>query len=191
MGAVLTIDLRRLEQAPVEVRGEIAMSDPLWEGVGVELLAPLALEGLAEGSTARGVWLHGSFSSRIATSCRRCLEAMEVEVAEELGLLFDPKTREPEGDLTVYALDPQAVELDLRSTLRERLIMAIPAFPLCRLECRGLCPGCGANLNRESCVCGAAEPDPRWGPLQTLRSDGGPPLGDRDGRTEETHVESP
>ncbi len=171
MGAVLTIDLRRLEQAPVEVRGAIAIGDPLWEGIGVELVAPLALEGLAEGSAARGVWLHGSFSSRIATVCRRCLEGVELEVAEELGLLFDPKTRESEGDLTVYALDPQAVELDLGHVMRERLIMAIPAFPLCRPDCRGLCPGCGANLNREKCACGAAEPDPRWGPLQTLRSE--------------------
>ncbi len=172
MGAVLTIDLRRLEQAPVEVRGEIAIDDPLWEGTGVELIAPLAVDGLAEGSASRGVWLHGSLSSRIATSCRRCLAALEVDVVEELGLLFDPKTRESEGDLTLYALDPQAVELDLRSIMRERLVMSMPDYPLCRPECRGLCPGCGANLNGENCVCGAAEPDPRWGPLQTLRSDG-------------------
>lgn len=172
MGAVLTIDLRRLEHAPVDVRGEIDIDDPLWEGTGVELRAPLVIQALAEGSSARGVWLHGLLSSRVATRCRRCLEALELEVVEELGLLFDPKTRESEGDLTLYALDPHAVELDVRSALRERLLMAIPEYPLCRPECRGLCPGCGANLNGESCACGAAESDPRWGPLQALRRDG-------------------
>ncbi len=168
---MLTIDLRRLEQAPLEVRGEIAVDDPLWEGTGVELSAPLAVRAIADGSAERGVWLRGTLSSRVRSICRRCLEPVEIAVSEEFGVLFDPKTPESDGDLTVYALDPRAEELDLRAALRERLLLAMPDYPVCREACRGLCPSCGANWNDEQCVCGGDEPDPRWSPLQALRGE--------------------
>jgi len=35
----------------------------------------------------------------------------------------------------------------------------VPDAPLCRSDCRGLCPRCGADLNAGPCGCGTAEPD--------------------------------
>ncbi len=170
MGAVLTVDLRRLEKGPLKVSGEIAADDPIWQGTGLELALPLGVELRAEGSATRGVWVHGSCSGRARGSCRRCLESLELAIAEDIGILFDPKTAEGEGDLTVYALDPDADELDLRGPLRELLQLAVPAYPLCREDCAGICPECGANLNEVSCGCEVHETDPRWGPLNKLRT---------------------
>ena len=169
MVAVLTVDLRRLEKAPVKVRGEIASDDPGWQGTGVELVGPLAVEARAEGSASRGVWVRGSYSGRVQAVCRRCLGSLELDVAEDFGLLFDPKTAEGEGDLTVYALDSEADELDLRRPLRELFLMAAPRYPLCDEDCPGLCPVCGANLSEGACGCEVQGPDQRWGPLQRLR----------------------
>jgi uncharacterized protein len=67
-------------------------------------------------------------------------------------------------------LPPRAAEIDLGEAVREALILAIPEFPLCREDCRGLCARCGADLNQGECRCPRAA-DLRWGALQALRND--------------------
>ncbi len=154
------------------VEGAIAVDDPVWSGAELALAGPLEVQATAEGSPSRGIWLRGTLSGRVQASCRRCLEPLELQVAESFELLFDPKTPESDGDLTLYGFDPKADELDLRPALRERLLLALPVFPVCREDCPGLCGRCGQSLSEGQCECGAAEPDPRWGPLRALREQG-------------------
>jgi uncharacterized protein len=52
--------------------------------------------------------------------------------------------------------------------LRENVLLNLPLQPLCRADCRGLCPHCGVNLNESSCGCQVQEDDPRLAPLQHL-----------------------
>jgi uncharacterized protein len=47
--------------------------------------------------------------------------------------------------------------------LREVIMAELPELPLCRPDCRGLCPGCGVNLNREACRCPASKDSPPAG----------------------------
>jgi uncharacterized protein len=168
---VLIIDLRRLAQAPLEVRGEIAGEDSLWVGTGLELASPLTAQATAEGSAARGVWVRGTLEARLRATCRRCLEPLELEICEDFDWLFDPKVSEADADLTLYPLDLRAEEIDLRDPLRERLLLAVPAFPVCAERCRGLCGRCGANLDEGDCDCEVMDLDPRWAPLRALRSE--------------------
>jgi uncharacterized protein len=58
--------------------------------------------------------------------------------------------------------------LDLAPLLREQAWVAIPMKPLCRADCKGLCPQCGATLNLESCTCEAEKVDPRLAFLKDL-----------------------
>ncbi len=148
----------------------LSADDPLWEGAGAVMATDLAVQATAEGSSTRGVWVRGSFLGCIRTQCRRCLEAVEIEIADELAVFFDPEATVVDEDMTLYALEPGADELDLSPILRERVILAVPAYPLCGEACRGLCPSCGTNLNERECDCALAEPDARWAPL--LRSQG-------------------
>jgi uncharacterized protein len=159
-----------LEDASVEVDGEIASDDPLWSDSGFELASPLVVRARADGSATRGVWVRGRMSARVRSACRRCLEYLELDVSEDFGVLFDAKTSDDEGDLELYGLDPRSEELDLRVPLAERMMLAVPPYALCRESCAGLCDRCGANLNEGDCGCTPAEADPRWGPLQELRS---------------------
>ena len=168
MGAVYTIDLRRLEDGPVEVRGEIAADDPVWRGSGLKLTGPVTCAATAEGARTRGVRVRGRLSGRVDRACRRCLKPVELTIAEEFDLLFDPKTSRIEEDLKVYALDASAEELDLKPALRERFMLAAPAYAVCRQDCRGLCARCGTDLNEGACDCGSIDTDPRWGPLAAL-----------------------
>ena len=61
--------------------------------------------------------------------------------------------------------------IDFRDAVQEQVIMAIPMQPLCREDCRGLCPGCGANLNLEKCRCRPDDVDPRLAILKKLKLD--------------------
>jgi len=52
--------------------------------------------------------------------------------------------------------------------MREQFFLALPMKPLCREDCKGLCPVCGINRNRETCTCQSEWVDPRLEPLRHL-----------------------
>lgn len=58
--------------------------------------------------------------------------------------------------------------VDLTDELRQSIILALPSYPVCRHDCRGVCPTCGKNLNEGPCTCVHAERDGRWGALDAL-----------------------
>jgi uncharacterized protein len=72
----------------------------------------------------------------------------------------------------VFPLDPRADDIDLRPAVREQWLLAVPAFTLCRDDCRGLCPSCGVDLNAGDCGCPPQiSVDSRWDALRALASD--------------------
>ena len=60
-------------------------------------------------------------------------------------------------DVTAETRTYQGQEIDLGPYVWEELVFAAPAKYLCREDCRGLCPRCGANLNTGPCACAPAE----------------------------------
>ena len=169
---MLTLDLQRLRDEPIDVGAQVPADDPLWEGFDVDLAVPLEVTARAELTSSLNVWVRGAFEARLNSACRRCLEPLEVHVVEEFEMLFDPDVESGDEDFTLYRLDPKADELDLGTPMRERLLLKLPAFPVCRPECRGMCAQCGAELNSGDCGCSRVEMDPRWGPLLELRGTG-------------------
>ena len=61
--------------------------------------------------------------------------------------------------------------IDLGQLMQEQCYLAVPMKPLCKEDCRGLCPDCGANLNTATCQCQRAWVDPRLAVLEQLRKD--------------------
>ena len=59
--------------------------------------------------------------------------------------------------------------MDLEAIIREQIILMVPLKPLCREDCRGLCPNCGANLNLESCDCKTDKSDSPFAQLAKLK----------------------
>jgi len=71
-------------------------------------------------------------------------------------LTSDPEAAE---DPSVYPLPLEATQVDLGAVVREELALEVPGFVLCREDCAGLCPKCGADLNAGPCDCArTAEP---------------------------------
>jgi uncharacterized protein len=105
--------------------------------------------------------------------CSRCLREMDMpvwfEIEEEFFASVDGSMgavlTAPE-DTEAFRIDAQHV-LDLEEAVRQSWAAALPMQPLCRPDCRGLCPRCGQDLNQGACSC-PAEEDERWSPLRKL-----------------------
>jgi uncharacterized protein len=118
------------------------------------------------------VLVTGSFRATARLQCSRCLEPLTSRVAPEvdLHLLPAPTARQVElgpDDLEVDFY--QGDILDVPRLLRSETDLALPMKPLCGPDCRGLCPGCGANRNVTACRCEGPGLDPRLAPLEALR----------------------
>jgi uncharacterized protein len=61
-------------------------------------------------------------------------------------------------------------EIDLVEGLQEQLVLALPLKPVCGQDCKGICPKCGADLNRMPCGCEKDRIDPRMAVLGKLKS---------------------
>jgi uncharacterized protein len=96
------------------------------------------------------------------------LTDVTVSIAEDIQLLFVEADTEGADDPDVYVIDSRAHELDMRPALREQWLLAVPAFAQCRVDCKGLCPTCGADLNAGACDC-APVTDSRWDTLRKVR----------------------
>ena len=72
-----------------------------------------------------------------------------------------------EDDLETSYYRDEVIDLD--ELMREQFYLALPMKPLCREDCRGLCPQCGVNLNSGTCDCVAEWKDPRLAPLEAMK----------------------
>lgn len=113
--------------------------------------------------------------------CDRCLGRYEEDVDLPLAFVVtegggdapaaangagDARELEPEDLSTLAAVDGA---VDLFRLVCEHVDLNVPMKPTCDAACRGLCPQCGADRNREACDCVAERVDPRWAGLETVR----------------------
>ena len=104
------------------------------------------------------VSVRGSVLSRVHLECVRCLrefdlplEAPMVLYAERTGSTSREEQEQLERD--DYMLFHDGRRLDLRETVRELMLLELPITPVCREDCPGLCPKCGAELSLGPCGC--------------------------------------
>jgi uncharacterized protein len=128
-----------------------------------------------------GIEVSGLVEAPWVGECRRCLKevggTLECEVREVYRRR--PPGEPPGQDEETYPLAGEM--LDLRPLVRDALLLELPMAPLCREDCAGLCPTCGADLSEGPCGCSPAGGDPRWAALDVLRPPPGGP-GETEGR---------
>lgn len=165
---MLIVNLRRLDAESVRTEAQVAPEDALWAQVDAVFQRPFHVDVSTTRTGEHSVWVRGRFDAAIGGHCRRCLAPLTLEIAQDVELFFEPLKSPDEEDLNVYHVEPLAAELDLAGPLREQFLLSVPAYPVCREGCRGLCPGCGVDLNVEACRCTGESTDPRWAPLRAL-----------------------
>jgi uncharacterized protein len=151
------IAVERLERSEVVELGDVAWwGDIRYAAPGFHLVAAIEYEQTLE--------------------CARCLQPMARSARAELELMVfigegdaSPGDHElEESDLGVLYLDSDI--LDLEPLLLEQLQLNVPMHALCKEDCAGLCPVCGADRNREMCDCEPEPADPRWAGLTDLKA---------------------
>ncbi|HEU4800305.1 MAG TPA: DUF177 domain-containing protein [Gemmatimonadales bacterium] len=152
---MLRVDLRELRHGPVEVRADVAAGDAMFEGLDLDLVEPVEVDGLVQAADSGEYLFRAQVGTRARFACRRCLTDVEHDIELDLNVLFssDPDAAD---DPSIYPLPVNPTHLDLGSVLREELALAVSPFVLCREDCAGLCPECGADLNAGPCNCAVA-----------------------------------
>lgn len=102
---------------------------------------------------------HLDLETSLELSCSRCGEPMRQNIHTSADVTFLPEAKKEEDAAGQEATDLEFYldELDLRDVVRDTFLLALPVAALCREDCRGLCPSCGANLNLGGCKCNTSK----------------------------------
>lgn len=118
--------------------------------------------------TDDGVALEGDLEAHTELGCSRCLERYEQSLTLQFTEIYSfSPAREKDDDQKEQRLPPDAV-INLGPLIREYALLDIPIKHVCREDCKGLCPVCGANLNEEDCGHRREEIDSRMVKLKEL-----------------------
>ena len=122
---------------------------------------------------ARGFELEARLVARLGLTCSRCLATYEDELTAEVELLLvreaDAPAEDDAEDDGVERFPAPGGKVELESVAVEQIYLSLPLKPLCRADCRGLCPTCGGNRNRIECACRREAVDPRLLPLREFK----------------------
>ena len=164
----LVLDTRALPRRPGSARTEtrtVPAPPDLHTGMagipeGEDLQLDVTLESVTD-----GVLVSARAAAPVTGECARCLEPVSQAIEVRCQELFSYEQGAGDGEEDGYSLDGDL--LDLEPVLRDALVLSLPLAPLCRQDCPGLCPECGALLARvgtehehERAI------DPRWAGLR-------------------------
>lgn len=129
-----------------------------------------------------GCLVRGHLGGEVVVSCNCCAEDAHLIIDSSFDS-FEPfpvrnddfvapvagKDFDSEADEEIISLVDGVLVINLAGLLWEEFVLALPVKPLCRPDCKGLCPICGQNRNEGSCSCVREEGDPRLAALRGLK----------------------
>ncbi len=180
-GVPLKLNVAQLLKAPVGTTREYDLEETFREVEDQQLTRPVKVH-LHLTRINDGVLARGDVETALGTPCGRCTEPAELPLRFHFDEQFRPTLdiatghplKEDEKDLAepAYTVDANHL-MDMDEVVRQGIVLEAPMHPLCRAECQGLCPGCGANLNDGACGC---ELDAPSGPMAAMLKDLAPLL---------------
>jgi uncharacterized protein len=172
----------RLEEIPREGRKEKYSREQSWldgrlggeTGESFRFTSPMtvSLELTRSGGMAL---LKSRVDTIVEWRCARCLEPFSAVLHSEAATSFKPKPASFPEEIELTREDAETEfyegeEIDATQVVQDQVLLALPAKAVCREDCRGLCPRCGINLNREVCRCESETVDPRLAVLKKFRA---------------------
>jgi uncharacterized protein len=173
----LVLDVRTLQRRPGSMV-TVTRSAPAPADLGVAMArvpegSPIDLDLRLE-SVLEGVLVSGTADLQVSAECSRCLDPVEWHQELDLTELFRYPATDARGAVVEEedeSDDPLPVMqddlIDLHPTLRDAVVLDLPLAPLCREDCPGLCPDCGARLAEDPQHAHETS-DPRWAALAAL-----------------------
>ena len=123
--------------------------------------------------------IDGDIEASVYLPCNRCLQLFETPLKSHFAFTY--MRRAPDA---IENSEPQEIELstedmgivyfqgekiNLEDTIQEQVVMAFPLRALCKQDCKGLCPKCGADLNEDSCNCDRRSSPGKFAVLNNLK----------------------
>ena len=143
-------------------------------------LSPVGVEGTLT-HVPPGYLLEARLAFQATMPCDRCLASVTFDLEPKVTLVVERRDEEEgstehelqEDELGIVEVEGEVLET--RPLVAEQVLLHLPAKPLCRQDCAGLCPTCGADLNAGPCGCAEGEGDARWAALAAFKNkpDGG------------------
>lgn len=172
----MILDLREFEEFPARstLRAEPGEFKPFADGV--KSVGEVKLE-LAIQHSGEEYFCQGEVSVGCRTDCARCLVEFEQQIRQPVDfIVYGGGTADSDdgsADSEIYVLlQGSDIRADVTEPVRQAMVLAFPMKPLCSENCLGICPQCGANLNKQSCGCARENNDPRWDGLKRLAGRG-------------------
>jgi len=159
-------DLLRGVSAETEFREKREFSPLERRGEKLEFKSPVDFNVVIRRVNSE-LMTEGTVAGKVMLECSRCLSKiispLEVQVRE----IF----RKPvgHGESSEEAFEIIGDEIDLGPLAEQAFLLALPLKPLCKEDCKGLCPRCGKNLNEGDCGCREERIDPRLAILKKLK----------------------
>lgn len=165
----MVIDLSVLEEGETNWSGQSEPTEVDLSCLDYEFTDPVAVRLLISRREEQFI-IRGHATTSARAKCVKCLKAFTLPVDAEIGwvvqVLADPKEAaqsEPTEDY--WFIEKGEVRLEIAQRVREVILVSLPDHPVCREDCRGLCVGCGQDLNEGECTCGDKKIDSRWATL--------------------------
>lgn len=179
---MLVVEVSQIPPEGLNVNSALKAGELHVEGEDSFTLQGGSLKAFLEKGDHESVHVRGRLEARLELQCGRCLDPFPFAVDQELDLFYLPHEAEQEdeeedevelSDRDMVVAYYQGNRLDLGEMVREQLFLSAPMKRLCREECTGLCPSCGANRNVSPCGCKPTEDqDARFAPLKDLFAKG-------------------
>lgn len=173
---MLALNLARIRDAQERFEQVYAPEQVAAAGDAFRIVAPvtLAFDIYKDKDQFR---LVGTVRTTLELPCSRCVDPFTWPVDAAFDLRYQPHAHNrgegereiEEDDLTTAFYENETI--DLGQLMREQCYLALPMKPLCSEDCKGLCPTCGTNWNRERCDCRNEWDDPRLAVLKTLKKE--------------------
>lgn len=141
------------EAEELQLEDNIKTDGPVCVGVSITKESP------------ESVLVTGSLSAGIKSECVRCLEETTAEVNGDFTAIFKAKGTLTSADKAdeIYTYEDNGLDLSL--LIKDELMLALPMKQVCSEDCKGLCPVCGKNRNKEKCDC---KMDTKLNPFEAL-----------------------
>ena len=121
------------------------------------------------------IQIRGHVNGTLEGECDRCLATAPLVIDRDYDLFYRSASEDLDGTEKVLERDETEVgyyegeELATKDVLQEQVLLWIPMHWVCKEDCKGICPACGVNRNREACKCQSEAADDRWSALRDFR----------------------
>lgn len=162
----MKINIQNLENGLIEIDEEI---EPVFINKEIKPYYPnkIALHALVD-KFGKDYRINVNINTTALYICDMCLTQFNYSFQAAQQMIFQIGSGKLEATEDIIQLPGNATEIDITPVLSEMVLLNHPIKMICKEDCKGICPSCGADLNTEECRCSKESTDPKWDQLRKL-----------------------